>query len=82
MLFGVTPFIATNILDLVWKLQNSKLQFPKNHKISDLSVQFLMGCLQKEENNRFDWKDLFNHSLIKPRMNIQIDHTVNEIFRP
>ncbi|KAM3138205.1 hypothetical protein pb186bvf_009668 [Paramecium bursaria] len=82
MIYGRTPWMANNFMELIHKIQNNKLQFPKQPQISIESQNFIMGCLQKEESKRFDWKDLFNHVIIRPKMNLLIDQAQIEIFKP
>lgn len=45
MLFGTLPWMATNYMELVYKLVHTKLVFPKNIKISSESESFIIGCL-------------------------------------
>ncbi|CAD8051474.1 unnamed protein product [Paramecium sonneborni] len=82
MLFGTLPWIVTNYMELVYKINNCKLTFPKNTKISKESMSFIQGCLHKDELQRLSWNEVFLHPLIKPQMKISIDPGINEIFSP
>lgn len=73
MLYGVSPYHATTYPELLYKLANTKLVFPNTTQVSKESIAFIQGCLKKEEINRFQWRDVFNHILIKPRMSIFIE---------
>ncbi|CAD8050293.1 unnamed protein product [Paramecium sonneborni] len=82
MLFGTLPWIATNYMELIYRINNCKLTFPKNNKISKESMSFIQGCLHKDEFQRFSWNDVFLHPLIKPQMKITLDQGMNEIQSP
>ncbi|CAD8054262.1 unnamed protein product [Paramecium primaurelia] len=82
MLFGTLPWMATNYMELIYRINNCKLTFPKNNKISKESLSFIQGCLHKDEVQRFSWNEVFLHPLIKPQMKIPIDPGFNEIFSP
>ena len=41
-------------------------------EISENSKDFLRKCLEVEEKKRFNWKDLFEHSIFKEELNIEI----------
>ena len=49
MIFGTLPWMATNYMELIYKISNCKLTFPKNIKISKESMTFIQGCLHKDE---------------------------------
>ncbi|CAD8143935.1 unnamed protein product [Paramecium pentaurelia] len=82
MLFGTLPWMATNYMELIYRINNCKLTFPKNNKISKESLSFIQGCLHKDEVQRLSWNSVFLHPLIKPQMKIPIDPGINEIFSP
>ncbi|KAM3132048.1 hypothetical protein pb186bvf_015792 [Paramecium bursaria] len=60
---GKTPWVVRDILDLVNKQRNQKIQFTK--KLTKTAQQFIMGCLAYEENNRFGWEQVFTHPLFE-----------------
>lgn len=41
------------------------IQFPLNIPISDEYKDFVRGCLQYEENDRFDWVKISNHPIMR-----------------
>ncbi|CAK56670.1 unnamed protein product (macronuclear) [Paramecium tetraurelia] len=58
---GRTPWNVMDILDLINKQRNTSIKFSK--KISPLSQQFILGCLQYEEQKRLGWEQVFTHPL-------------------
>ncbi|CAD8190297.1 unnamed protein product [Paramecium pentaurelia] len=58
---GRTPWNVMDILDLINKQRNTNIKFSK--KISPLSQQFILGCLQYEEQKRLGWEQVFTHPL-------------------
>ncbi|CAD8187159.1 unnamed protein product [Paramecium octaurelia] len=58
---GRTPWNVMDILDLINKQRNTNIKFSK--KISPMSQQFILGCLQYEEQKRLGWEQVFTHPL-------------------
>ncbi|CAD8198865.1 unnamed protein product [Paramecium pentaurelia] len=58
---GRTPWNVMDILDLINKQRNTNIKFSK--KISLISQQFILGCLQYEEQKRLGWEQVFTHPL-------------------
>ncbi|CAD8133930.1 unnamed protein product [Paramecium pentaurelia] len=73
LLFGKLPWMASDIIDLLDKIQNQSLIIPKQPKISFKSTKFLQGCLEKQEKNRLNWSDIFNYFATKENLKIQIN---------
>lgn len=63
MLCGKTPWPARDQLDLIQNIKKMPIRFPFDVKISDVSKEFIKGCLQHEEKNRFGWEEIFNHPI-------------------
>lgn len=63
MLCGKTPWPARDQLDLIENTKKMPLRFPFDIKISDTSKEFIKGCLQYTEKNRFGWEEIFNHPI-------------------
>tara|TARA_B110000914_G_scaffold225104_1_gene244858 strand:+ start:442 stop:1764 length:1323 start_codon:yes stop_codon:yes gene_type:complete len=60
MIYGYTPFRATNIYTLINLIDKYEIKFPKG-KISFKCIDLLKKMLVKEPNNRIDWDNLFVH---------------------
>lgn len=39
------------------------LKFPIDVAIGSYTKTFIIGCLQKEEEKRFSWEELFDHPI-------------------
>lgn len=63
MLFGKTPWPAKSQYDLVNNIMKMPVKFPYNVQISDISKEFIKGCLQLEEKNRFSWEEVLSHPI-------------------
>lgn len=63
MLFGKTPWPARDIKSLKENVKKMPLRFPYDIPIGRHTKSFIEGCLQKEEEKRFDWKELFDHPI-------------------
>lgn len=69
MLVGKIPwdfkeFNTPNKLPEICKLiVNHKVKIPESLNISDGLKDFIYGCLNVNENDRFDWEKIFNHPI-------------------
>ena len=63
MLFGKTPWPARDQLELIENIKKMPIRFPFDVKISDVSKDFIKGCLQYHEKMRFGWEEIFNHPI-------------------
>lgn len=54
MIYGKLPYTARSQYELITKIQNNPLQFHFSIAISDECKNFIKGCLQPDEKNRFD----------------------------
>ncbi|CAD8106806.1 unnamed protein product [Paramecium sonneborni] len=66
---GRTPWNVMDILDLINKQRNTNIKFSK--KISPMSQQFILGCLQYEESKRLGWEQVFTHPLFENKFLIK-----------
>ncbi|EGR32768.1 protein kinase domain protein [Ichthyophthirius multifiliis] len=62
LIYGKTPWPSNSVIDLVNNMFQMPLLFPQygqNGDLIDESVkEFIKGCLQFEENERFSWEDI------------------------
>ena len=81
-LYGNTPWTGRSQQDLTQNVTKKPLQFPFNVNVSELSKNFLRGCLQVEEKNRLSWEQVLSHEIyqaaggspvIKKKATIQFD---------
>ena len=63
MLCGKTPWPARDQLELIENIKKKPIRFPFDVKISDVSKDFIKGCLQPSEKNRLNWEQIFNHPI-------------------
>lgn len=47
---------------------SSGIRFPNDVAVSDAYLDFIRGCLKFEENERFDWSQIFGHRLFENRL--------------
>ena len=64
MLFGVRPFSSgQNRLKEIDKYSGQSLRFPDNVKISSEMKSLLMGMIEKDQEKRMFWNEIYNHPL-------------------
>ena len=72
MMYGVTPFIATSVIELCKIYQTQReIQLPQYVKISDDCIHLLKSLLVIEPNKRISWEKFFNH----PWFNNELSYT-------
>lgn len=54
-------------MELLSNINNVKLSFKGEPKISEESQDFIHGCLQIDEKKRLSWSELYRHPLFKKR---------------
>lgn len=64
MLFGKYPYVASNDYDLLKKLKTT-LPHYTGKKISPNAKDFIERCLTTDPAKRIDWKDIYDHPLLK-----------------
>jgi serine/threonine protein kinase len=67
MLCGKTPWPARDQLDLIQNIASMPVKYPFNIQISDLSKDFIKGCLGKDEKERFSWEEVLTHKIFTPQ---------------
>jgi serine/threonine-protein kinase ULK/ATG1 len=66
ILFGKPPYTASNIVELVKKVNTKALTIPKReYPISDLAEDLLRRMLVQNPAHRIEWEDLFSHRLLR-----------------
>ena len=60
MIYGYTPFRATNIYNLIKTIDNYDIKYPSN-TISFDCIDLLQKMLKKNPHDRIDWHSLFLH---------------------
>jgi serine/threonine-protein kinase ULK/ATG1 len=65
MLFGMPPYTAKNIVELLKLIRERPLVFPSNVKISSEVKDLLKKMLVFNPNERIDWEELFEHKVTK-----------------
>lgn len=63
MLCGKTPWPARSQIELMENLKKMPIRFPFDVKISEVSKDFIKGCLNYQEKGRFGWEEIFNHPI-------------------
>ena len=64
MLFGKYPYVARNDYDLLKKLKTTLPDYT-GKKISPNAKDFIERCLTTDPAKRIDWKDIYDHPLLK-----------------
>ncbi|CAD8098203.1 unnamed protein product [Paramecium primaurelia] len=59
MIYKTTPWHSSNVVELLNRLDNESLKFPLLPKIDQKTKQIIIGCLGKEEKDRWGWDQLF-----------------------
>lgn len=55
MLCGTTPWPSKTQYELLKNIKNKPVYFPYNIKISPEVREFILGCLEVNESDRFEW---------------------------
>lgn len=64
MLVGKPPYKAKTHIQLLHKIDNRPIYFPKNIKISEKCKNLIQQLLQKNPENRISWNDFFKHEWV------------------
>ena len=67
MLFGKTPWPSSNMKELIQKTLSEPLKFPYNIYVSEMSKNFLRGCLAIEEENRMSLEQVMDHEVFRKK---------------
>ena len=64
MIYGHTPWPATNEIQLFNSIMTKPVPFDQN--ISEKSKDFIKRCLKIKEDDRMSWEEAFNHPIMDP----------------
>ena len=80
MLFGCTPFKSSNFIELIKDINKYKFNIPSTYTVSIECRELLFKLLQKNPENRIQWKDFFNNKwfIIVNDDNKLLDFSINE----
>lgn len=67
MLFGKTPWPATNVNDLIRRTSKEPLRFPYQIFLNEMSKEFLRNCLKIDEASRFSLENVLNDQVYLKR---------------
>ncbi|AGD92578.1 putative serine threonine-protein kinase [Megavirus lba] len=76
LLFGKHPNRAQNINHLKELLENKRIEFNYNKNFSKHCYDLLKSVLTKDQKNRIEWSDLFNHEWFYYWKNIDKDSNI------
>ncbi|ANB50738.1 putative serine/threonine protein kinase [Powai lake megavirus] len=76
LLFGKHPNRAQNINHLKELLENKRIEFNYNKNFSKQCYNLLKSVLTKDQKNRIEWYDLFNHEWFYYWKNIDKDSNI------
>ena len=62
MLHGTTPWPANSELQLINAIRAKRPHYSPH--ISERSREFIVGCLQRREEDRMSWEEAFRHPLL------------------
>lgn len=64
LLFGKSPFVAGNMVDLLKNIKTKHLEVPKKvNNISDVVEDVLRRMLTVDAKDRIEWDELFSHKI-------------------
>ena len=61
LLFGKSPYVASDINQLLIKIKNNPLVLPSDVKLSQPVRDVLHRMLVMDPEKRISWEELFNH---------------------
>lgn len=67
LLFGRTPWVSGSERELIKQILKTREQdfFPHGILISELSKNFILGCLKEKEIERLSWAEVLSHGLFE-----------------
>ncbi|XP_022902513.2 serine/threonine-protein kinase fused [Onthophagus taurus] len=80
LLVGAPPFCTASILHLIRLIKHEQVQWPTF--ISESSISFLKGLLQKNPNDRLSWPEILNHPFVEGHILIMEDAPTMPLTRP
>lgn len=76
MLYGRIPWKAKSLIELKEKVWNQAIEFPALPIITGATKHLIQSMLQREENNRVGWEELFNRYIYAGHLHQ--DYTLEE----
>lgn len=70
LIYGRHPWIGKEINEYLKNIKSMPIRFPSTVSISEITKDFLLGCLRYSENERFSWEKVFDHPFYKNSENI------------
>lgn len=78
MIYGYTPFRANNIYNLITKLDNYDIKYPK-YTVSSNCIDLLKLMLEKDPKYRINWESLFLHPWLTNNLILNEENKLLEI---
>lgn len=78
MIYGDVPYKASNLIDLINKINKQSLYFEKSVKVSDHCIELLKNLLQKNANKRIEWGDFLNHKWFDKNLILEYENNLIE----
>lgn len=82
MLFGKTPYTASNMVDLIANIKNKPLVFPKSvNNISPIVEDALRKMIVVDPIKRIQWEDLFKHPInhyLEDKLKKEMEETLHQ----
>lgn len=77
MLFqGRHPFIEdlhkTQLQKALQYIVKNKIIIPSGHKRSPEIIQLICQMLEKNDNKRIGWPEIFDHALVRPALELEL----------
>lgn len=63
MIYGKTPWNIEKTNGFFNKFNNFEVEFNAGIEISEISKDFILGCLRFEENERFSWDEVYSNRI-------------------
>jgi serine/threonine-protein kinase ULK/ATG1 len=76
LLYGKPPWLAVSILDLLNQIENVPLRFPDKPIVSKQSKDLLAAMLQKDEQLRIGWEELFAHEFFNEKIKMEVEQNL------
>ena len=78
LFYGKQFFKGTTKEEIIYNIQNKKILLPKNPKLSVEVEDLLIGCLTRDIDDRFDYRQVMSHPAFDFCRNDYMDNIVEE----
>lgn len=79
LLTGTFPYFGESDEELIKSIEKHEVWYPPQFKISEFSLEFLRGALQRDPNNRSDWGQVYEKfGIINKEWNSTIEEDINK----